>query len=125
MPYQTIVTITSWWTDAGLLQKTAPEELKLGGPKYFFELTEVGETYLRQLYTDLHVFYGGEVEKSEPSETDEVALPPEVINSLMLNIPEYLTDLGISFTQEQYKRFTEKVKTFLEKEGVNIETYFD
>ncbi|MFO8020622.1 MAG: hypothetical protein R6U96_18510 [Promethearchaeia archaeon] len=71
LPHQSVVKLTSRGTDAGLLKKTPPEDLKLGGPKYYFRLTEVGETQLRRLYADLRAIFGDEEKTSAHPEAKE------------------------------------------------------
>jgi DNA-binding MarR family transcriptional regulator len=120
--YQNVRYILEKWIDEGLIQKDEIEGRQLGEDKYRYFLAEEGEKELKALADKFSGIYT--LEKKEvaapPAETNsrDEGLTLEIAEELVLELPEWLVDLGIEVTNKQYKELQGTVKEFLKKYGI-------
>lgn len=131
IPYQTVDSIFKRWIDEGLVERGEVTPKQLGGVRYMYNLTSKGNAFLEDiisLFSRETSRVNGEQESqngysegtpSDPTERGEMIL--EIANQLVLEIPEFLQDVGISFSEESYRKFVSKVRRFFLERGLNVE----
>jgi DNA-binding PadR family transcriptional regulator len=127
IPYQTVIGILNRWQAHGWVSRHPVQDLKLGGEKYYYTLTEQGLEYIRSLAAEIASIMPLESDTSSaqpPSPeplSEEQGIPVDVLNGVIMEVPEYLQDIGVSLTEEQYRVFIEKLKKHLQGEGIRLD----
>ena len=118
LPYPTVVRIVENWAEEGLVRKESVQKNELGGIKNTYALSEGGKRFFKDLLGT--VSGGSESIIDEKQSTDEEPHSPDLylLNDLVLEIPEFLTDMGVRLNRAQHEQFLRKIGAFLERKGL-------
>jgi DNA-binding PadR family transcriptional regulator len=125
-----MIRIVKRWKQENIIAKHSVENIRPGEDRFFYTLTSAGEKKLKTIGNELVKLFSlsGSPSASSSSSSaaselgsEEQGISVDVINGLVMEIPEYMTDLGVRFNEEQYRQFTEKIRQHLEEEGIHLE----
>ncbi|MFO8019069.1 MAG: helix-turn-helix domain-containing protein [Promethearchaeia archaeon] len=105
LSYQTVNTLFEKWVKQKKIKKIKRQNHKFGEHFHYYMLTD-------KTRKDLEQVLGQETEIIETTFNPEALKIIEIANELVLTIPEYLQDIGITVNQEKYRLFIQKLRDF-------------
>ena len=103
-----------------MVSKDSVEKKELGGIKNTYVLSEEGRTFFKPLLGTRSDESEGTPFEKETREGDPHSLDFDLLEDLLLEIPEFLTDAGVFFNREQLQQFQRKIGAFLERKGLHV-----
>ena len=112
--YKPVASIMEQCAEEGLVRKESVEKKELAGIKNTYALSEEG----RAFFEDLLGTRPGETDKTPAMDEKPLSPDLDLLNDLVLEIPEFLTDVGVKFDRAQHEQFQRKVTAFFERKGL-------
>ena len=134
LPYQTVVSILNRWKEKDIVEKNEVENKTIGGIKYTYCLSSNGSALWEEIIELIRQDLPQDEKKPQSKgptphpntnlEADRREMEQrflDLANQLVMEIPEFLRDVGLEVTQDAYQRFVGKLKLFFSENGLVIE----